>query len=264
MYFGGKHIFVVLLMLIILPGCQIPSSSNVSEKSQPETKPEWQEISSGFRQKKMSISYDGHSYEALVLQLNNKLFQWDLHYSQTPKRLQEWFDELQPSLVLNGAFFTEEYVPTGYFIADGTVKNDKAYTDGNIGTVAFDGGKIRLQSSLPAVTGFQSFPLLLRPPNLATIDTDSEKIARRTILAQDKHGHTMVILFDTAPITLHDAAQVLLLAELNLDWALNLDGGPSTGAIAKDGEHQIHVLPAAELPIVISAKRVSEASPNGQ
>lgn len=252
----------------MISGCAFLPASNTLKPTPPSPQPAaWESLSEGFEERKFITEYDAHRYETIVFRLNNMLYQWDLHYSKTPRRLQAWSDELSAPLLMNGSFFTETYEPTGYFAVDGSVISNSSYTEGNIGTVAISQGKLRLIGSVQNVSegtdAFQSFPLLLSE-GLPTIDADSEKIARRTILAQNEQGQTFVILFDASPVTLHDAAQVLLSLGLELDWALNLDGGPSSGIIARGETRSATILPAAELPIVLSAKKVSGASQNGQ
>ncbi len=259
---------LLLCTTLIMSGCAFLPASNTSKPAPPSPRPTvWESLSEGFDQKKYVTEYDAHRYETIVFRLNNMLYQWDLHYSKTPRRLQAWSDELSASLLVNGAFFTETYEPTGYFSVDGSVISRNSYTQGNLGTIAISQGKLRLiehaQSVPQNAEAFQSFPLLLFK-GLPTIEADSEKIARRTILAQDRKEQTFVILFDSSPVTLHDAAQVLSGLDLDLEWALNLDGGPSSGAMARGETRSATILPAAELPIVLSAKKVSGASQNGQ
>lgn len=259
---------LLLCTPLMMSGCAFLPAPNTSKPAPPSPQPTvWESLSEGFDQKKYVTEYDAHRYETIVFRLNNMLYQWDLHYSKTPRRLQAWSDELSASLLVNGAFFTEAYEPTGYFAVEGSVVSNSPYTQGNIGTVAISQGKLKLIESAQIIAegaeAFQSFPLLLSK-GLPTIEADSEKIARRTILAQNNQGQTFVILFDATPVTLHDAAQVLLGLGLELDWALNLDGGPSSGVIARGDTESATILPAAELPIVLSAKKVSAASPNGR
>lgn len=239
------------------------ATKNPSSPSTNDQRPEQNEFSPQLQ----TIVYENHQYQAIVFKLNNKTTQWKLSYSQTPKRIEDWADELGANLVVNGGFFTETFAPTGLFRLDGTNISDSAYTSTTVGSVQLREGLLTLvnTSQLPASLDlFQSYPLLIRPDGAIAVEEDTEKIARRTILAQDAMDFTYVILFDGTPLSLYTASVILPRMYPDLVWALNLDGGPSTGATYSVGNGRKHILPAIELPIVLSAKTVSPALPSGQ
>lgn len=214
-----------------------------------------------------SFVYENHQYQATIFKLNNKTTQWKLSHSTEPKRIEDWADELDADFVVNGNFFTEENEPTGLFRLDGQVISDAPYTSTTVGSVHLRNGSFSLVNSEKKPTSgdlFQSYPLLIRPDGKTAVEEDTEKIARRTILAQDDHDYTYIILFDSTPLSLYTASIILPRLLPELTWALNLDGGPSTGAVYKTSDGRKHILPATELPIVLSAKMASPALPNGQ
>ena len=220
-----------------------------------------------FSPQTQTIVYENHQYQAIVFKLNNKTTQWKLSHSHDPKRIEDWADELDANLVVNGGFVTEAFEPTGLFRLDGSTLSKSAYTSATIGSVQLLEGLLALAntSQLPANGDlFQSYPLLIRPDGAIAVEEDTEKIARRTILAQDTQDFTYVILFDGTPLSLYTASIILPRMFPELVWALNLDGGPSTGATYASENGRKHILPAIELPIVLSAKTVSPALPSGQ
>jgi hypothetical protein len=97
----------------------------------------------------------------------------------------------------------------------------------------------------------QSFPLLVRPDGELGFPAEFEDHvqARRTVIALDREGRILFILTPRGHFTLHQLSLYLTESDLNLDIALNLDGGPSTGIRVAD-PHEI--IPSQTLlPIVI-------------
>jgi uncharacterized protein YigE (DUF2233 family) len=95
-------------------------------------------------------------------------------------------------------------------------------------------------SGEPLTYALQNFPMLVLPggaPNLA-ID-DNGRAAPRTVVAQDRSGR-LVFLASPGPFfTLTGLGQWLAAGDLDLDRALNLDGGTSTGLLLRAGERSL-------------------------
>ncbi len=259
---------LILTGLLVVGGCTF-----AAREAQPlhpvETTPNptidrrvWRSIKPGLEQKISTASHDDHQYTALIFRLDNKMSQWDLAYNKDPKRLSEWAENLDSDIIINGAFFTEEFIPTGLFTDESLVIAKVPYTDKTVGTVSFKDGHMSLGKNGEDV--FQSFPFLIRPDKSEAIKEDSEKIARRTIIGQDATDHSYIIIFDATPLSLFDASTLLPQMLPELVWALNLDGGPSTGVIVRDDTNPVTLLPATALPIVLSVKMEAAVSPRGQ
>jgi len=60
-------------------------------------------------------------------------------------------------------------------------------------------------------------------------DADDGRPARRTVVAQDLEGRILLIIAPRGYLSLHELAFFLSESDLDLDVALNLDGGFSTG-----------------------------------
>lgn len=268
-----KKSLILLLLPLVFAGCSLPvaelprNSLPTDTANQATAEPKWEHLKQGLDGKKMTTTYEEHVYTALVFKLDNKLTQWNLSHSTEPKRLSQWAVELQSDVTINGAFFTEDFLPTGIFKADNQTLGKNAYSGESIGTISIENGRLSLVTGDKKPTGqevFQSFPLLIRPDKTEAIEQDSEKIARRTIIGGDNNDFTYIVIFDTTPLSLYTASIVLPRLLPELTWALNLDGGPSTGIYIADANNPLSVLPAAGLPIVLSAKMAAPASPRGQ
>ena len=105
--------------------------------------------------------------------------------------------------------------------------------------------------SEPLLAGLQSFPLLVKPGGDLgfPVQFEDNLQARRTVIAQDKESRILFIVTPRGHFTLHQLSVYLTGSDLNLDIAINLDGGPSTGILVADPRE---VIPSQTLlPIVI-------------
>jgi len=98
----------------------------------------------------------------------------------------------------------------------------------------------------------QSFPLLVKPGGQLGFAEEHEdhQTARRTVLGFDREGYLLLILTQRGYFTLHTISQFLTESDLNLDIAVNLDGGPSTGFFMTEPE--IKIPSGTLLPFVIT------------
>ena len=138
-------------------------------------------------------------------------------------------------LVVNGGFFDTETRPLGLAISNGAVLS-KAAPSMSGGVVTFDGERAQLWESetfaLPDQTRFavQCRPRLVvsRAPN---VKRDDGQRSERTALCLTDGGKTMSIVLakdgESGP-SLYALGRYL--ARRGCEGALNLDGGPSTGA----------------------------------
>jgi len=99
----------------------------------------------------------------------------------------------------------------------------------------------------------QSFPILVQPGGKLGFPAERENhvSARRTVLAQDKDGRILFIVAPEGYFTLHQLSVYLTGSDLNLDIAVNLDGGGSTGILVVDPPEMIS--PKTLLPFVLLA-----------
>ena len=86
---------------------------------------------------------------------------------------------------------------------------------------------------------------------------DDSRPSRRTVVAQDNQGRILLIVAPRGYLSLHEMARFLAESDLDLDVALNLDGGYSTGLWLKaDGqsvdEQSVEINSLVPVPSVIS------------
>jgi uncharacterized protein YigE (DUF2233 family) len=204
---------------------------------------------------------DDRIYKFIAYKFDPDVYHLAIHHEQ-PKRLEDWQAELRSPLVLNGAYFTEDMSPTGQLVIDGVEIGSNIYDSETTGTLYSNDNVTTIIDSLSsyypevrANTDFvQSFPLLIMGGKVA-INEDSEKIARRTVIAQDYQDNILVLIVDQTPVSLYKFSNILKASDLNIKTALNLDGGPSTGLIMTTDSFSETIYPVTELPQVISLSK---------
>lgn len=241
-------------------------SSDQSSFRVPEKNTAWQKISDTVDYRTLPLRYNETQIETVIYRFAPEQFIASIHHETQPKRFDVWQNELNVDVLINGAFFNEDYLPTGWLIIQGNEIGSNKYSSDNTGILFIENGVPRItQDALSLelvneqISLVQSFPLLIKKGGVLGIAEDSEKIARRTVLAQDKNGLFLIILVDQSPVSLFELMHGLHQSDLELDIALNLDGGPSTGLIADLNTHQKSVIPLMPLPQVIGfSKRLQD------
>ncbi len=96
--------------------------------------------------------------------------------------------------------------------------------------------------------------LVLRLRLLGRVDSTPRALARqaRTAIAQDRDGRVVIIVCPQGAFTLRGLAIYLLGSNLELDVALNLDGGASTGLSLRLGKERLEIPGLLPVPAVIT------------
>jgi exopolysaccharide biosynthesis protein len=197
-----------------------------------------------------------------IWRLDQKYFRMAVTYAERPKSLDTWQKETKATIVVNGGFFSvanEKYVPDGLTIVNGKAVGRSFAGFG--GMLAIDQAQAELRWLVekpynayePLQAALQSFPILVQPGGGLGFpaESDDDARARRTVIAQDKDGRILFIVAPQGYFTLHQLSVYLTKSDLNLDVALNLDGGGSTGILVANPREIIS--PNTLLPFVILA-----------
>jgi len=222
----------------------------------------WSFVQPGLEQRRITLLANGAPQdEYLIARIDPDYLRFEIHYdSINPKDLQTWAYETGAQVVMNGGYFdvaNEQYLPTGLLIIDG-----KAYGESlgdYAGMFVIDRNFARLlwlrtepYRNEPPQFALQSFPMLVKPGGELGFPVENEDNlrARRTVIAQDRSGRFVLFASAYPNFTLHQLSAYLVNSDLDLDIAVNLDGGPSTGLlISRSGA----AIPAvSNLPIVIT------------
>ncbi|MBN1977807.1 MAG: phosphodiester glycosidase family protein [Anaerolineae bacterium] len=197
-----------------------------------------------------------------IVRLDPSAVRFRVHYDPSqPLKVRTWAEQLDALLVVNGGYFTPEYEATGLLVSDGQ-KWGAVYGDfaGLFAVTADEQVSIRwlhdrpYDPAEPLAQGVMSFPVLVKPGGVMGFpaDADDGMHARRTIVAQDSAGRILFIAAPRGALSLHEMAVFLTESDLEIDVALNLDGGPSTGLWLQSDENPVGIDSRAAVPSVIS------------
>jgi exopolysaccharide biosynthesis protein len=201
-----------------------------------------------------------HVESLYIFRLDQNLLRLDVAYHVTPQSLEDWQRETNALMVINGGFFrveNEKYIPNGLTIVNGQALGDSYEGFGGMLAIREGLAQLRWLVQEPYDTGeqlwaaLQSFPLLVKPGGELGFPAEFEDNlqARRTVIAQDREGRILFLLAPRGHFTLHQLSLYLTGSDLNLEIAINLDGGPSSGIMLAEPRE---VIPSQSLlPIVI-------------
>lgn len=201
-----------------------------------------------------------HIESLYLFRLNQNLFRLDVAYRPAPLSLEDWQKETSALMIVNGGFYREENetpIPNGLTILNGQAFGSSYDSFGGMLAIGDGWAEVRwlaqkpYDSGEPLWAGLQSFPLLVKPGGELGFPAEFEDNvqARRTVIAQDREGHILFIVTPRGHFTLHQLSLYLTGSDLDLDIALNLDGGPSSGILLANPRE---IIPSQTLlPIVI-------------
>jgi Phosphodiester glycosidase len=195
-----------------------------------------------------------------IWRLDQKNFRLDVAFDASPKSLETWQAETNAALVVNAGYFSianERYFADGRIVLDGVASGKSFNGFGGMLAVTSGGAELRWLAEKPydpnehLQAALQSFPMLVTPGGGLGFGPEREDHAnaRRTVIAQDRAGRILFIVTPQGYFTLHRLSVYLTESDLDLDIALNLDGGGSTGLLVAEPRE---VIPAKVLlPFVI-------------
>jgi hypothetical protein len=223
----------------------------------------WRLLKPGLERRTINIM-DGKNQwvESLyLLRLETNHYRFDVAYHPRPQTLQNWQVETNALIVVNGGYFRIEddrYIPNGLTIVHGETMGNSYDAFAGMLAIAEAGPELRWLAQKPydpyepLLAALQSFPVLVKPGGELGFPQQNEDYqkARRTIIGQDREGRILLMVAPQGYFTLHQLSVYLTESDLDLDIAINLDGGPSSGILVADPLEEI---PAQTLlPVVIA------------
>jgi hypothetical protein len=152
--------------------------------------------------------------------------------------LSTWAEQSRPLVVVNGGYFTSDLVATGLVVSEGEASGTSYGEFAGMLYAGSDGiPQLRWLQTWPyrpdeaLSAAVQCFPVLVKPGGVMGFPAgaDDGHTARRTFVAQDGSGRMMFLVAPRGFFSLHTLAVWLVESDLDIDIALNLDGGPSSG-----------------------------------
>lgn len=238
------------------------SLATLSPTATPLADTGWQLLQAGLERRLIRVvDENGRQTENLtLLRIDPNLFSFEIGYSPgQPKPLATWQEETGAFIVVNGGFFTPEFLATGLIVVDGQPSGSSYVGFGGMVTVS--GGSVEVRSLVerpfdPTETfdyALQAFPMLVLN-GAAAYQTADFDAARRTVIGVDEDGRILLIIAGWGGFTLAELSSYLVSTDFGLVNALNLDGGTSTGLILADPPESVPGFTAVPSAILIFPK----------
>lgn len=231
----------LVFILLTLTGCTNNSFtldlSNVTVGQSPTVSPAikyetWIQVQPGVEFKQMLIGAGAMTELVDIVKIDQSQAELKLALNETePQTVSAWAKQLNASVVVNGSYFNEQYQVVTRTVVNGQAAGKiLSGATGLAQTAADNQWSITPWSgeNIIANTAIQSYPLLLNAGNSFT--GGSTDTAQRSVLAQASDGSLYIIVAEYGVWSLQELAKVLSTKiDLDLRYALNLDGGTSTG-----------------------------------
>ncbi len=256
-----------LLACDVLPGITIttgtPTTHDTSSHQSPPALNTWIAAGSGVELRYEHWKSAGNNEDTVVIA---RFAVHRMHISigyqpHQPLLLSDWMKQTGALAVINGGYFDKNNQPTGLLVSDGHVSGSSYDSFG--GMLSVDtGGNISLRSlhqqpydpaneQLQQAT--QSSPMLMIDGKRTQFNANAAS-QRRSVVAMDKQRRMLFIVSQMQAFSLDELADLLASSDLDLQTALNLDGGASTGLYVNGRNRQVNIDPLSDLPIVIIVK----------
>ena len=232
-----------------------------TQAPQPTANPDtgWELLRPGLERRaiNLGLAENGSRESLYILRIDPALFRFDVGYHPgQPQSLQQWQTETGALIVVNGGFFTAENIATGAIVVNDHSSGTSYRDFGGMLAITAEGPSLRWLPQEPfsptegLLAGLQSFPMLVLPGGQPGYPDEDGNRDRRTVIAQDGNGRMLLVLAIRGAFSLHRMSRFLVESDLNIDRALNLDGGTSTGLLLSEPAEGIAAFNL--LPIVIT------------
>ncbi|HZY45663.1 MAG TPA: phosphodiester glycosidase family protein, partial [Anaerolineae bacterium] len=221
----------------ITPSDRIPTQTSIPVLTTTPipTDTGWLTLPSGLEYRELYVTFQNQSDHLRLARVDPSHFNFRVLYAPNqPRQVSEWLASNEAFLlVVNGGYFDPAYHALGQLISDGISVGRNYQGFGGMFAVNLDGTvQIRWNIQQPYVEGeglkyaLQNFPMMIIPGGGSNDQIDDNgELALRSIVGQDRSGRIIFIVSPSAAFTLSGMSQWLPISDLDLNVALNLDGG---------------------------------------
>jgi uncharacterized protein YigE (DUF2233 family) len=219
----------------------------------------WITAGPGVDLRRLRLAHGERLAPVSIVRVDPALMRFRVGYAPAaPRPLATWHADANALATINGGFFDENHQSTALVISDGLVSGSSYQGSG--GMFAVDAaGNVSLRylaaqpydPNEPLVAALQSWPMLITDGTLTYTTADDGQRARRSVVALDRSGRVLLIACSGNDFSLRGLADWLLASDLEIDAALNLDGGSSTGLYLDSAEEDLRIPAFVPLPITL-------------
>lgn len=219
----------------------------------------WQVAGDGIAIRELAVTHQGRSDRLYLARVEPDRVDFRVRYDpEQPRRVGQWLDVEDARLIINGGFFDESNRVLGLLISDGAAFGRSYVELGGLFGVYASRVQIRslivepYRSDEPFDQMVQSFPTLLVGDGAVNIAMrDDGRAAPRSVVGLDRNGRVVFLVSPLPTFSLSDLAVWLAQSDLDLDSALNLDGGTSAGLMLRLADEMWGVDSWVGVPAVI-------------
>ncbi len=221
----------------------------------------WLLAAPGVETRRLRAAVAGRETVISVVRLDPRQVRFLVGYApEAPLPLASWAERTGARVAINGGFFDPDGRSVALLVHDGQIEGSSYVGQGGMFAVSPEGA-VWLQSladqpfdpNVPLAQALQGWPMLVKPGIGASYHVEDYDRARRSALGLD-HGGRVVLVVASAPVfTLGEFSAWLAASELELESAVNLDGGASSGLIVQSESAPERIEPFVPLPIVLLA-----------
>ncbi len=229
----------LLIAASLSVGCNLPRHLLPTLTALPETTESsasgWLDLADGLQWRKLLPDGDELA-QLIVVRINPQEYQFRAIYRPgQPLSLSRWRELAgDASVIVNANFFDTNYKALGLVVSDGA-SHGSAYRNRG-GTFLTRNGEAMViagrSETLPAIgeieQAAQGFPLLVEQGRQAYFAATGGERTRRTLIGIDKQGNVLIMVAPFLGLSLADLSAYLPMTDLDIDTAINLDGGGST------------------------------------
>lgn len=239
--------WLLLLAASLSVGCNLPTNLRptltVLPKATESPASDWLDLAEGLQWRKLRPNGDELA-QLIVVRINPQEYRFRVIYRPgQPLSLSGWRELAgDASVIVNANFFDTSYKALGLVVSDGA-SHGSAYQNRGGSFLIRNSEAVVIANrseSLPDVDEIeqaaQGFPLLVEQGRQAYFRTTGGERTRRTLIGIDQRGNVLIMVAPFLGLSLADLSAYLPLTDLEIDAAVNLDGGGST-LIALPGAH---------------------------
>jgi hypothetical protein len=218
--------------------------------------PKWIERARGLDTVELEVRAGGSRVDVLALtRVDPAVFQLSVHWDPTGSRTAEdWQRELGAAVVINGSYYLPDGSPQAPLRTSGRSAGPGHYSSSH-GALVVDSAAdildLKGQDTLLTIKQYPealvSYPLLLDRQRSVRVAGSGAWLASRSFVALDSAGRVLLGTTQTGYFSLRRLAEFLKAAPLDVQVALNLDGGPVASQVVSVGEYTRATHGTAEL-----------------